>query len=56
MWKMGWVVGYEHRDAPYQNTRKEVTIQPEVLAQYAGKYEAPKSGALVVTRETTSSS
>jgi hypothetical protein len=28
-----------------------VTIQPEVLAQYAGKYEAPKTGALVVTRD-----
>jgi hypothetical protein len=46
---MGRVVSYEHRDAPYQNTRREVTIQPEVLAQYAGKYEAPKTGALVVT-------
>lgn len=28
-----------------------MTIQPEVLAQYAGKYEAPKTGALVVTRD-----
>jgi hypothetical protein len=28
-----------------------VTIQPEVFAQYAGKYEAPKTGALVVTRD-----
>ena len=50
-WKMERVVSYEHRDAPYQNTRKEVTIQPEVLAQYAGKYEGPKTGALVVTHD-----
>ena len=51
VWKMARVVSYDHRDAPYQNTRKEVTLPPEVLAQYAGKYEAPKTGALVVTRD-----
>jgi hypothetical protein len=51
IWKMARVVSYDHRDAPYQNTRKEVTIPPEALAQYAGKYEAPKTGALVVTRD-----
>ncbi|MGH9530110.1 MAG: nuclear transport factor 2 family protein [Terriglobales bacterium] len=49
MWKMARAVSYEHRDAPYENTRKEVTIQPEVLNQYAGKYNASKSGALTVT-------
>lgn len=51
VWKMGRVVSYDHHEAPYQNTRKEVTIQPEVLAQYVGKYEAPKTGPLVVTRD-----
>jgi len=50
MWKMARAVSYEHRDAPYENTRKEVTIQPEVLEHYVGKYEAPKTGALTVTR------
>ena len=49
-WKMARVVSYEHRDAPYETTRKEVTIQPEVLEQYAGKYDAPKTGALTITR------
>jgi hypothetical protein len=49
-WKMARAVSYEHRDAPYENTRKEVTIQPEVLDRYAGQYEAPKTGALTVTR------
>lgn len=50
MWKMARAVSYDHRDAPFENTRKEVTIQPEVLDQYAGNYEAPKSGAMTVTR------
>jgi len=49
-WKMARAVSYDHRDAPYENTRKEVTIQPEVLEQYIGKYDAPKTGALTVTR------
>jgi hypothetical protein len=49
-WKMARAVSYEHRDAPYKNPRKEVTIQPEVLEHYAGTYEAPKTGALTVTR------
>jgi hypothetical protein len=54
VWKMGRVVSYEHRDAPYQNARKEVTIQPEVLAQYIGKYRAPNNGVLEVTRDNNS--
>ena len=50
LWKMARAVSYDHRDAPFENTRKEITIQPGVLDQYAGNYEAPKSGALTVTR------
>ena len=50
-WKMARVVSYDHRDAPYQNTRKEVTIQHEVIEQYVGKYMATKTGDLVVTRD-----
>jgi hypothetical protein len=48
-WKMGRAVSYDHRDAALVNTKKEVTIQPEVLEQYAGKYDAPKTGHLTVT-------
>ena len=51
MWKMGRVVSYDHRGASQQNARKELTIQPEVLAQYVGKYRAPKTGVLEVTRD-----
>jgi hypothetical protein len=49
-WKMARVVSYDHRDAPYQNTRKEITIPLETFELYVGQYEAPKSGALTVTR------
>jgi hypothetical protein len=49
-WKMARAVSYDHRDAPYENARKEVTVPPEILDQYAGKYEAPKTGALTVSR------
>jgi len=49
-WKMARAVSYDHRDAPYENTRKEVTIQPEALERYAGKYAAPKTGHLIVNR------
>jgi len=49
-WKMARAVSYEHRDAPYENARKEVTLQPEILGLYVGKYEAPKTGPLTVAR------
>ena len=49
-WKMARAVSYDHRDAPYESARKEVTLQPEVFDQYAGKYQAPKTGALTVSR------
>lgn len=50
MWKMARAVSYEHRDAPYENARKEVTLQPQILERYVGRYEAPKTGALTVIR------
>ena len=50
-WKMARVISYDHRDPPYENTRKEVKIQPEVLEQYSGKYVAPNSGSVKVTRD-----
>jgi hypothetical protein len=50
-WKMARAISYDHRDAPYESSRKEVMLQPEVLEQYAGKYEAPKSGSLTVSRD-----
>ena len=52
MWKMARVVSYNHRAAPYENTKKEVPILLEVLDQYAGKYDGPQSGSLTVTRSS----
>lgn len=51
VWKMARAVSYGHRDAPYENTRREVTIRPDTLERYVGKYEAPKSGVLTVSRD-----
>ena len=50
-WKMARVVSYNHHDAPHENTRKELTLPPNVLEQYVGKYVGPQSGALTVSRD-----
>jgi Domain of unknown function (DUF4440) len=50
-WKMARVVSYDHHDPAYENTRKEVTLPPAVLDQYARKYSAPKTGVLTFARE-----
>jgi hypothetical protein len=52
-WKMARVISYDHRDAPTENARKEVSVPPELLDQYVGKYQAPKTGALTVSRADT---
>jgi hypothetical protein len=49
-WKMARVVSYDHHDAPYENKRKESAVPSSILDQYAGKYVAPKSGTVTVTR------
>ena len=51
VWKMARAVSYDHRAAPYENTRNEITIPSEVLEQCVGRYQAPKTGTLTVTRE-----
>ncbi len=50
-WKMARVVSYNHHEAPHENKRKEITVAPAVLDQYAGKYDAPKNGTVTVSRE-----
>ncbi len=50
-WKMARVVSYDHHEPPHENTKKEVTLPPAMLEQYAGKYNAPKTGALAFARE-----
>ena len=50
-WKMARVISYDHGPAPYDNKHKETSLTPQVLDQYVGKYEAPKAGAMLVTRD-----
>jgi hypothetical protein len=49
-WKMARVISYDHHDAPYENKRKESMVAPGILDQYTGRYIAPKSGTVIVTR------
>ena len=49
-WKMARIVSYDHHAAPYENKRKEITVSPSQLEPYVGKFDAPKTGTLVVTR------
>ena len=50
-WKMARVVSYDHHEASYENKRKEITLAPEVLQRYVGKYNGPKAGSAAVTRD-----
>jgi hypothetical protein len=50
-WKMARVVSYDHRAAPYENTKKEIQVPESVLELYVGKYHAPQTGILNVSRE-----
>jgi Domain of unknown function (DUF4440)/Domain of unknown function (DUF3471) len=52
-WKMARIVSYDHHAPPYENKRKEITVAPNQLEPYVGKYDAPKSGTLVVARNNT---
>ena len=49
-WKMARVVSYDHRDAPYENKRTEVSLPDSVLEQYVGSYVTPKNGTVNVAR------
>ena len=49
-WKMARIVSYDHHAPPYENKRKEISVSPNQLEPYVGKYDAPKAGTLVVTR------
>ena len=50
---MARIVSYDHHAPPYEDKRKEITVAPNQLEPYVGKYDAPKSGTLVVARNNT---
>ena len=50
IWKMARVVSYDHHHAHYENRRKEITLVPEVLQHYVGKYNGPQHGTVDITK------
>jgi hypothetical protein len=51
VWRMSRVLSYDHGPAPYRNGRKEISLSPSLLKQYAGQYESPKAGIMAIKPE-----
>ena len=51
IWKMTRILSYDHGPAPYINNKKEIKLANNVIDQFAGKYEGPQSGQLIIRRE-----
>jgi hypothetical protein len=50
-WKMTRILSYDHGPAPYINNIKAIKLSPASLDQFAGTYNGPESGDLIVKRE-----
>ncbi|WP_271766059.1 nuclear transport factor 2 family protein [Aquimarina algiphila] len=50
-WKMTRVLSYDHQPAPQNTDKKEISISDEILTQYVGTYEAPKTGTVSITKK-----
>jgi len=50
-WKMTRVLSYDHQPAPQNTDKKEISVTDEILAQYLGTYQAPKTGTVVVSKK-----
>jgi hypothetical protein len=48
---MSRVLSYDHGPAPYINKRKEISIAPSILRQYAGEYQSAQAGKVTITPE-----
>ncbi|HKH62499.1 MAG TPA: DUF4440 domain-containing protein [Flavitalea sp.] len=48
-WKMTRILSYDHGPAPQVNNKKEIKLSEGILAQYAGNYEGPKTGAMKIS-------
>lgn len=46
-WKIGRVLSYDHRPAPYVNSRKAVTLPDAVLDSFAGTYRTGQGPGIV---------
>ena len=43
------ILSYDHGPAPQVNNKTEIKLSERVLAQYAGNYEGPKTGAMKIS-------
>ncbi len=47
-WKMSYVLSYNHRQAPFVTTRKEVVLSAKTLKQYEGTYSNKTFGSFLI--------
>ncbi|WP_207432216.1 nuclear transport factor 2 family protein [Sabulibacter ruber] len=50
-WKMARVFSYDHGPAPYQNSRKAISLPVGMLSQFIGEYDGPTAGRLTIQQE-----
>ena len=53
-WLLKRVLSYDHRDPPIEINKTEMIISVNVLRNYAGEYQAPKTGKLMVAVKNNS--
>ena len=51
VWKMARVLSFDHRPAPHENTRKEVSVDTKILDRLGGSYKGKDPQPLVITRK-----
>jgi hypothetical protein len=49
IWKMARVLSFDHGPAPYENSRKEITISKKVLDRYSGPYRGNDPQTLIIS-------
>ena len=50
-WKMTRILSYDHGPAGGINTKKEISLAPEILKIYEGNYTGPQTGAMTIRAE-----
>jgi hypothetical protein len=51
IWKMSYILSYNHHSAPFVNTKKEIQLSIKQLDKLAGAYKSDQSGKLQLKRE-----
>lgn len=50
-WKMSRVLSFDHQPVPYENKKEAIQVSDDLLNSYAGKYQAPQSGEVIITKK-----